>query len=61
MSTNQGSYILRSIDPDLWAAVKQRSKFDCLTMRQVLMALLAMYADHRVSVGLEAHSEEVTR
>lgn len=39
------SYILRTIDPDLWARVKARSEADGVPMRAVILKLLALYAD----------------
>jgi hypothetical protein len=44
------SYILRTIDADLWERVKARSKADGLPLRRVILALLQMYADGKVSV-----------
>jgi hypothetical protein len=44
------SYILRTIDPDLWARVKTRSEGDSIPLRQVILALLKLYAEGRVTV-----------
>lgn len=44
------SYILRTIDPGLWARVKARSEADELPLRAVILALLEMYADGKISV-----------
>jgi hypothetical protein len=44
------SYILRTIDPDLWARVKKRAEVDALPLRGVIMALLRAYADGHVEI-----------
>jgi len=44
------SYILRSIDPELWSAVKARAATEGRPLRFVLMTLLALYAE----LGLDA-------
>jgi hypothetical protein len=44
------SYILRTIDPGLWARVKTRSEADQIPLRRVILALLALYADGKVTV-----------
>jgi len=44
------SYILRTIDPDLWARVKARSETDQIPLRAIILALLELYADGRVNV-----------
>jgi hypothetical protein len=44
------SYILRTIDPDLWTRVKARSQADSLPLRQIILALLGLYADGKVSI-----------
>lgn len=46
------SYILRTIPPDLWAAVKQRATSEGTPLRQVLLFLLRAYADGAVSLGV---------
>lgn len=37
------SYILRKIDPDLWARVKARSDSDGMPLRAIILKLLEMY------------------
>lgn len=44
------SYILRNIDESLWARVKARSEADNIPLRAIILALLEMYADGKVSV-----------
>lgn len=44
------SYILRTIDPDLWARVKTRAESDGIPLRAIILALLEMYADGKVNV-----------
>lgn len=45
------SYILRTIDPDLWARVKARSEADGMPMRAIILKLLAMYADGKIQIA----------
>jgi hypothetical protein len=59
MSVKPATYILRNIDPELWNNVHRRSKADDVKIRRVLLALLRMYVDRRVTVtGEFAHAEE---
>ncbi len=44
------SYILRTINPELWARVKARSEADGIPLRAIILKLLEMYADHRVII-----------
>lgn len=44
------SYILRNIDPDLWERVKAKADTDGVAMRAIILALLAMYVDGRITV-----------
>lgn len=44
------SYILRTIDPDLWARVKTRSEADGIPLRAIILALLELYGDGKVNV-----------
>jgi hypothetical protein len=44
------SYILRTIDPDLWARVKARSDQDQIPLRAIILALLELYAAEKVNV-----------
>jgi hypothetical protein len=46
------SYILRSIDPDLWARFKARSEDEGIPMRALILLLIEAYADGRVSVSM---------
>ena len=39
------SYILRTIDPELWARVKARSQAEGIPLRAVILKLLALYAE----------------
>ncbi len=45
------SYILRNINPDMWASVKKRATAEGLTIREVALALLAAYAKKHVTVS----------
>lgn len=45
------SYILRTIDPDLWARVKARSQADGIPLRAVILKLLVLYASGEVRLG----------
>lgn len=40
------SYILRTIDPDLWEQVKERADREGRPLRFVLLTLLAEYVKH---------------
>jgi hypothetical protein len=51
--TTMPSYILRTIDPDLWARAKARAAADQIPMRQVILALLRLYADEQIRVRAE--------
>jgi hypothetical protein len=44
------SYILRTIDPDLWARVKARSSAEGVPLRAVILKLLALYAEGKVAI-----------
>lgn len=48
------SYILRTIDPDLWARVKTRSEADQIPLRAIILALLELYASGKVNVATVA-------
>lgn len=45
------NYLLRDIDPELWSRVKDRAKFDGLSVRLVLSLLIKAYADGKILVG----------
>jgi hypothetical protein len=44
------SYILRSIDPELWDDVKARAARDGLPLRAVILALLRGYAAGELAI-----------
>lgn len=44
------SFILRTIDPDLWERVKKRAEADDLRLRGIILALLTLYADGKIDV-----------
>ena len=41
-----GAYILRNIDPTLWAKAKARAAKEGRGLRWVILTLIAWYADH---------------
>jgi hypothetical protein len=45
------SYILRNIDPALWARFKARSEAEGIPMRALVLLLVEAYADGKVSVS----------
>ena len=45
------SYILRNIDPSLWARFKARSEAAGIPMRALVLLLIEAYADGTVSVS----------
>lgn len=45
------SYILRAIDPDLWARVKTRSEAEGIPLRAIILKLLELYADGKVAIS----------
>jgi hypothetical protein len=44
------SYILRTIDPELWAKAKARSEADGIPLRAIILKLLALYAEGEVHI-----------
>lgn len=52
------SYILRAIDPDLWARVKARSQQEGVPLRAVILKLLELYGHGQIR--LEAVRKEMT-
>lgn len=44
------SYILRTIDPELWVKVKQRAEKDGLPLRALILALLRGYAEGEITI-----------
>lgn len=47
------SYILRTIDPDLWARVKARSEAEGIPLRAIILKLLALYAKGEITITAE--------
>lgn len=45
------SYILRTIDPDLWARVKTRSEADGIPLRAIILKCLELYAQGKISIA----------
>lgn len=52
------TYLLRAIDPSLWARFRARATHDGLPMRAVLLRLIEAYADGRLN--LSAHRTRPT-
>jgi hypothetical protein len=46
------SYILRNIDPELWARFKVRSEEEGIPMRALMLLLIEAYADRKVSISM---------
>ena len=44
------SYILRTIDPDLWARVKTRAALDGMPLRAVILHLLRLYGQGQIVI-----------
>lgn len=49
------AYILRNIDPDLWARVKARSWAEGVPLRAIILKLLELYETGKVSIRATAH------
>lgn len=47
------SYILRKIDPDLWARLKTRSQAEGLPLRTIILKLLELYATGVITIKAE--------
>lgn len=45
------SYILRTIDPDLWARFKARAEADGIPMRALILMLIDWYASGKIDIG----------
>ncbi len=45
------SYILRTIDPDLWARVKAKSTAEGIPLRAIILKMLELYAAGKVTIG----------
>ncbi len=43
-------YLLRDIDPQVWATVKEQAKADNITVKEAILALSASYARREVRV-----------
>ena len=48
---NVPSYILRKIDPDLWARFKSRSEQDGIPMRALVLLLIEAYTEGKFKVS----------
>lgn len=59
MAVKAAIYTLKNIDPELWDRVHKQSKSDDVKIRRVLLALLRMYVEKRVTVRGEL--AEVTK
>jgi len=44
------AYILRAIDPALWATVKARADIDGMPLRAIILKLLALYGAGKVEI-----------
>lgn len=44
------AYILRNINPDLWARVKTRSETDGIPLRAIILKLLEMYGQGEIVI-----------
>jgi hypothetical protein len=44
-------YLIRNIDPDIWARFKARSEHEGVPMRVLLLLLIEAYADKKISVS----------
>lgn len=47
------SYILRSIDPTLWARVKARAQIDGMPLRAIILKLLELYGLGAINIKAE--------
>ena len=45
------AYILRAIDPALWAAVKARAQIDGMPLRAVILKLLSLYGAGQLTIA----------
>lgn len=45
------SYILRNMDPELWARFKARSEQDGIPMRALILKLVELYADGKIAIS----------
>lgn len=49
-TTRMPAYILRNIDPSLWARVKARSAAEGVPLRAIILKLLEFYAQGALSI-----------
>jgi hypothetical protein len=47
------AYILRDIDPHLWARVKARSEAEDIPLKAIILKMLALYADGEITIVAE--------
>jgi hypothetical protein len=47
------SYILRKINPELWARFKARSESEGIPMRALMLLLIKAYADREINLQAE--------
>jgi hypothetical protein len=52
------NYILRRIDEDLWSRFKARAEDDGIPMRVLILRLVEMYADGKLSLGMKKSSPQ---
>ena len=50
------AYILRAIDPTLWATVKARADIDGMPLRAIILKLLALYGKGAIDIRAEVTS-----
>ena len=50
------NYMLRDMNPQLWARVKARSESEGIPLRAIILKLLEMYAEQRVHLKAD-HSK----
>ena len=44
------NYLLRNIDPDVWARAKARADVDGITLRGLILLLVVAYAEGRIKL-----------
>jgi hypothetical protein len=55
------SYILRSIDPELWAKVKARSALEGIPLRAIILKLLELYGTGRITIDAATPGDRARR
>jgi hypothetical protein len=50
------SYILRNIEPGLWARFKKRSEEEGIPMRALVLKLVELYAAGKIQIGARKSS-----